>query len=210
MEWGNLHRELRQMRMGVKTKAQSGELGEMASWASHEVLHKALLIGMPRQVGKFDKKDKCYKGVTAKEFAIFPGSGMFGQKKPEWVLGYDMVDTSRLWARRVAKIEPEWLEDIVPHLCRYRYHDARWDRKQGAVYAKEVVVFGPLKIVEGRNVHFGRIDRMLDSLRDRVGSMEQKLRRVGGIWSDERVVEFFEEKIPKEVFTAKAFLRSRV
>jgi len=230
MEWGNLLKELRQMRLGIKIKP--GNLGDMNSWASHEKLHKALLIGMPRQVGKFDKEDRAYKGVTAKEFAIFPGSGMFGQKKPEWILAYDMVDTSRLWARRVAKIEPQWLEDIVPHLCRYRYHDAKWDRKQGAVYAKEVVVFGPLKIVEGRNVHFGRIDpaaswkifiregllggglhskpkclRKVDSLRDKVAEIEQKLRRVGGIWSDEKIIDFFEENLPKTIFTAKSFLK---
>ncbi len=232
MEWGNLLRELRQVRIGVGAKNKSGDLGDMQSWASHELLHKALLIGMPRQVGKFDKENRAYKGVSAKEFAIFPGSGMFGQKKPEWILAYDMVDTSRLWARRVAKIEPQWLEDIVPHLCRYRYHGAKWDRKQGAVYAKEVVVFGPLKIVEGRNVHFGRIDpeaswkifiregliggglhfkpkclRKLDSLRDKVAAIEQKLRRVGGIWSDEKIIDFFEENLPKNIFTTKAFLK---
>lgn len=230
MEWGNLHKELRNVKLGVKM--EPAELGDVVSWASHELLHKALLIGMPRQVGKFDKENRAYKGVSAKEFAIFPGSGMFGQKKPEWILAYDMVDTSRLWARRVAKIEPQWLEDIVPHLCRYRYHDAKWDRKQGAVYAKEVVVFGPLKIVEGRNVHFGRIDsvaswkifiregllggglhskpkclRLLDSYRDKVAAIEQKLRRVGGIWSDEKIVEFFEANIPQSVFTTKAFLK---
>ncbi len=228
MEWGNLHQELRQVK--ISRQVIKGDLGEMKSWVSHEVLHKALLVGMPRQVGKHDKEARAYKGVSAREFAIFPGSGMFGQKKPEWLLAYDMVDTSRLWARRVAQIDPMWLEEVVPHLCRYRYHSAKWDRKQGAVYAKEIVMFGPLAIVEDRSVHYGRIDahaswlifiregllgnglhgkpkclRRLDSLRDRVADMEQRLRRVGGIWSEEKVVEFFEACLPKEVYTAKAF-----
>ncbi len=228
MEWGNLHHELRQVR--ISRQVMKGELGALKGWASHEVLHKVLLVGMPRQVGKYDKEARAYKGVSTKEFAIFPGSGMFGQKKPAWVLAYDMVDTSRLWARRVALLDPVWLEQVVPHLCRYRYHSAKWDRKQGAVYAKEIVMFGPLAIVDERSVHYGRIDpraswmifiregllgnglhrkpkclRRLDSLRDRVKEMEQRLRRVGGIWSDEKVLEFFEAKIPKVIYTAKAF-----
>lgn len=228
MEWGNLHRELRQVK--ILRQVIQGKLGELQSWASHEVLHKALLVGMPRQVGKYDKDSRAYKGVSAKEFAIFPGSGMFGQKKPEWLLAYDMVDTSRLWARRVAMIDPRWLEEVVPDLCRYRYHSAKWDRKQGAVYAKEIVMFVPLTIVDGRNVHYGRIDqraawsifiregllgnglhrkpkclRVIDSLRDKVSAMEQSLRRVGGIWSDEKVVEFFEARVPGDISTAKAF-----
>ncbi len=228
MEWGNLHAELRQVK--VSGRVIRGELGEMRGWASHEVLHKALLMGMPRQVGKYDKEERAYKGVSAREFAIFPGSGMFGQKKPEWLLAYDMVDTSRLWARRVASIDPKWLEDVVPDLCRYRYHSAKWDKKQGAVYAKEVVMFGPLMIVDDRRVHFGRIDPgatwsiflregllgdglhrtpkclgRLASLRAKVVDMEQRLRRVGGVWSDEKVLDFFEARIPKEIYTAKAF-----
>lgn len=228
MEWGNLHRELRQVK--ISRQIIKGELVEMKGWASHEVLHKALLVGMPRQVGKNDKEARAYKGVSAREFAIFPGSGMFGQKKPDWVLAYDMVDTSRLWARRVAQIDPVWLEEVVPHFCRYRYHSAKWDRKQGAVYAKEIVMFGPLAIVDERSVHYGRVDarasweifvregllgnglhrkpkclRRLDSLRDKVADMEQRLRRVGGVWSEEKVVEFFEARIPKEIYTAKAF-----
>tara|TARA_B110000908_G_C10265941_1_gene463946 strand:- start:1310 stop:5092 length:3783 start_codon:yes stop_codon:yes gene_type:complete len=228
MEWGNLHKELRQVK--VSRQVIKGELGEMKGWASHEVLHKALLVGMPRQVGKYDKEARAYKGVSAREFAIFPGSGMFGQKKPEWLLAYDMVDTSRLWARRVASIDPQWLEEVVPNLCRCRYHSAKWDRKQGAVYAKEIVMFGPLMIVEDRSVHFGRIDPVatwgifvregllgnglhrtpkclgrLESLLAKVADMEQMLRRVGGVWSDEKVLEFFEARIPKEIYTAKAF-----
>ncbi len=232
MEWGNLHEELRQLKgLNFADKnSQRAELPEIKNWVSHELLHKALLVGMPRQVGKFDKESRAYKGVGTTEFAIFPGSGMFGKKKPEWVLAYDMVDTTRLWARRVAKIEPEWLEDSVPHLCRYRYHSAKWDKKQGAVYALEIVMFGALKIVEGRSVHFGRIDpkaawsifvregflgnglhgkleclERLASLRSEVDEMEVRLRRVGGVWSEEKVLDFFEGKIPHDIFTAKSF-----
>ncbi len=231
MEWGNLLGELRQIRLSDrKAKSSSEVLGEINSWASHEVIHKALLVGMPRQIGKYDKEEHCYKGVSAKEFAMFPGSGLFGKKKPEWILAYDMVDTTRLWARKVASIDPKWLEEVVPELCRYRYHSAKWDRKQGAVYAKEIVVFGPLRIVDDRSVHFGRIDpeaswkifvregllgnglnnkpkclREIDSLRSKVMEIEQKLRRVGGIWSEEKIVDFFEERIPKEIYTAKSF-----
>ncbi|NJR42920.1 MAG: DUF3418 domain-containing protein [Akkermansiaceae bacterium] len=70
----------------------------------------------------------------------------------------ELVDTSRLWARRVAKIDPAWIENVAPHLCKSKYGEAHWDENQGAVYGKETVICGGLPIISGRRVHYGRVD----------------------------------------------------
>ena len=80
-------------------------------------------------------------------FAVFPGSGLFGKKRATWVLGFELVETSRLWARKVAEIDPKWVEEVVPHLCRSRYHSPYWNEQQGAVYGKEEVMLGGLTIM---------------------------------------------------------------
>ncbi|MFD2159873.1 ATP-dependent RNA helicase HrpA [Rubritalea tangerina] len=232
LEWANLHHELAVLgREAFKWHShvyQSRDLEGLDSAG----LHKALLAGMPRQIGLYDKEKRAYKGAGGREFAIFPGSGLFGKKKLEWVIAYEMVDTSRLWARRVARLDPRWVEEVAPQLCRSRYHSARWDKKQGAVYAKEVVVSSGLAIVDGRNVHYGKIDpagaravfiregllggglkkkpdvlNLIERYREEVMEMEVKLRRRDGVWSEESVVEYFESSLPEGMSTAREFWR---
>jgi ATP-dependent helicase HrpA len=232
LEWGNLHHELAVLgREAFRWRTHVMREGE-SHQVDYDALHKALLGGMPRQVGLFDKEKRGYKGAGGREFAIFPGSGLFGKKRLEWILAYEMVDTTRLWARRVAKLNPLWLEEVAPQLCRSRYHSATWDKKQGAVYAKETVVCSGLTIVAGRNVHFGKIDpkaartvfiregllgggmkkkpkalQWIEGFKKEVEAMEVKLRRRDGIWSEEAVVEYFESVLPEDMCTAKQFWR---
>lgn len=230
-EWGNLHHELAVLcRQNFKWRVHDVKGG--GQWGCADELHKSLMAGMPRQLGLYDREARAYKGAGGKEFAIFPGSGVFGQKKPEWILAYDMVDTSRLWARRVAKIDPRWVEEVAGHLCRSRYFGAVWDKGQGAVYGKEIVTCAGLRVVDGRRVHYGKVDPVgarevfirdgllggglksspdvlvrVEEFREEVREIEQKLRRVDGIWSEEAVLAFFEERIPAGMCTAKAFWR---
>ena len=142
----------------------------------------------------------------------------------------ELVETSRLWARRVARIDPEWVEQVAPHLCRSKYGEAHWDEAQGAVYGKETVTCGGLPVVVGRRVHYGRVDAKVahgvflregvmgnglrkrtrfldhvDAMREEIEAIEQKLRRPGGLWSDEAVLRFLEERIPGDIHTAAAF-----
>ena len=77
-------------------------------WGSAEEIHKSILAGMPRQVGTWEKEKRFYRGTGNRQFAIFPGSGLFGKKRPEWVLAFDLVETTRLWARKVAAISVGW------------------------------------------------------------------------------------------------------
>jgi len=233
LEWDNLLNELRQLCMrGLKWKVKDLE-GDLDSWAHEDEIHKSILAGIPQQIGVFDREKRSFKGAQGREFAIFPGSGLFNRKKkPAWLIAFEMVDTTRLWSRRNAILRPEWVEEVAPHLCRTRYHSARWDVGQGAVYAKEVVTCASLTIIEGRNVHYGKIQpeaarevfirealmadgmksrqgilKRLDSLRKQVAEIEQKLRRVDGIWAEELVYHWFNENLPAEMNTAKQFIQ---
>lgn len=226
-EWGNVVEELQAL--NPKHEIQNGKNTDYGA------LHRALLAGAPRQFGLWDKENKAYRSAAGGFFAVFPGSCLFGLKKRnEWVMGLEMVETSRLWARRVARIEPEWVETVAPHLCRSRYGEAHWDEKQGAVYGKETVICGGLHVIEGRRVHYGRVDKKaahevflregilggglrrktrfldhMEAMREEIKGLEDKLRRPGMLWSEDAVVRFFGSRVPLEISTAAAFHKWR-
>lgn len=232
LEWDNLVREVgRSAKDAFRFKGHfDSTIGpEEKGWAQGDEIHKTLLTGVPRQFGMWNNEKKTYRGGSGREFAIFPGSGLFSSRRYPWVLAMELVETSRLWARRVAKIDPAWIEEVAPHLCAKRYASAKWDMKQGAVYGQEIVMSGGIEIVR-RQVHYGRIDpgvarevfikdgllqkglknkpkclKRLDWLRSEVAGIEEKLRRPGGLWSEELVFAFFDEKLPPFINTAKAF-----
>ena len=231
MEWANVRDELADL-LEREWKLKIGEIKEgISSPGSYSTLHKALLSGVPRQFGLWDRESKSYRAANGGFFAVFPGSGLFGiPKRYEWVMAMELVETTRLWARRVAKIEPEWVEQVAPHLCKSKYGEAHWDENQGAVYGKETVICGGLPVIAGRRIHYGRVDakaarniflregiignglrkrcRFLDhvmEMRGEIEAIEQKLRRPGGLWSDEAVLRFYEDRIPEDINTAAAF-----
>lgn len=205
----------------------------------YKELHCALLAGMPRSIGVWDQEGKSYKGVGGIKFAIFPGSTLFkAKKRPEWVLAFELVETARLWARKLAFIDSGWVEEVAPHLCRKRYHSPYWDAQQGAVYGKETVLLGGLTVVPGRPVFFGRVSPkaahevfvreailngglvrgsqhppcllQLAKVRRQVAAAERKLRQVGGLWLEDYAYDFFFAGIPVEATTTKAFLDWRL
>ncbi|MEO5712432.1 MAG: ATP-dependent RNA helicase HrpA [Luteolibacter sp.] len=231
MEWTNVRDELADL-LEREWKLKIGEIKDgISSPAGYSTLHKALLSGVPRQFGLWDRESKSYRAANGGFFAVFPGSGLFAlPKRFEWVMAMELVETTRLWARRVAKIEPEWVEQVAPHLCKSKYGEAHWDEIQGAVYGKETVICGGLPVVAGRRIHYGRVDPKaarniflregvvggglrkrcvfldhINEMRGEIEAIEQKLRRPGGLWSDEAVIRFFEERIPEDINTAAAF-----
>jgi len=235
LEWANVADELRELlerEWGVKIQPLGKDHGSLASYTA---IHKSLLAGAPRQFGLYDRENKAYRSAQGGFFAIFPGSGLFGAgKRWEWVMAMELVETTRLWARRVARIDPQWVEEVAPHLCTSRYGDAHWDEAQGAVYGKEAVSCGGLPIVVGRRIHYGRVDKKMarnvflregllggglrkksefyvrmEELREEISLIEQKLRRPGGLWSEEAVLQFLERRIPEGINTAAAFHRWR-
>ena len=110
IEWGNLRDELEEVvRRECRWRVRRLET-EIEKTAEFANLHRALLAGVPRQFGLYDREEKSYRSAGGIRFAVFPGSGVFGAKRPEWALGFELVETTRLWARRVARIAPEWVE----------------------------------------------------------------------------------------------------
>jgi ATP-dependent helicase HrpA len=232
LEWANVADELREL----LEREWDWKIPPLAKGklAPYESIHRALLAGVPRQFGLWDRENKAYRSASGGFFAVFPGSGLFGGKRWEWAMAMELVETTRLWARRVARIDPEWVEQVAPHLCTSRFGEAHWDVGQGAVYGKETVLCGGLPIVAGRRVHYGRVDKSvarsvflregllggglkrktrflerMESLREEITLIEQKLRRHGGLWSEEAVLRFLEERIPEDIATAAAFHRWR-
>jgi ATP-dependent helicase HrpA len=235
MEWDQVAKELSRLMREQYGRRPRPLPDDKREWGSSDEIHKAILAGMPQQIGTWEKEKRFYRGTGNRNFAVFPGSGLFGKKRPPWIFGFDLVETTRLWARKVAAIDPAWVEEVAPQLCRSRFHSPYWEEQQGAVYGIETVVCGGLTLIPERRVHFGRVDPkaahevfvreavlgegihakcdykdQLQFVRAEVERAEQKLRRVGGLWSDEGAYDFFFERIPAGISTAKAFHKWRL
>ncbi len=201
-------------------------------------VHQSLMAGLLSHLGMQDTDRRTgerrrgpveFAGARGARFAIFPDSPM-GRKPPPWVMAAELVETSRLWARTVAKIEPEWAERIAGHLVRRSYSEPRWDARRGAVMATERVSLYGLPIVADRPVNYGRIDpatardlfiqhalverdwqthhkfvrhneRVLAAARQ----LEDKARRRGIVADDSVVFGFYDQRIPKTVTSAPHF-----
>lgn len=147
-EWRELHRQL---------KLLCDELGwkQNDTDAPYAELHKALLTGLPTQVG--NRADRgLYDGPRGRKFQLFPGSSL-AKKPPPWILSATLLDTERVWSLTNATIEPEWAIDALPHLLARRQHDPRWARSQGRVVGSEQVSLFGLVLAPKRPIHYGAL-----------------------------------------------------
>lgn len=164
-EWQDLFAQLREMGRTANIHASGGR---DINASAHEVdIHKSLLSGLLSHVGVKEEREKDskgrnrgpreYLGARGTKFAIFPGSGLF-KKSPDWVLSAELVETSRLWARTNASIDPQWIEEIGKHLISVQYSEPHWSLSSGAAvaYAKGTL-FG-LTIYADRPVQYARVD----------------------------------------------------
>jgi ATP-dependent helicase HrpA len=124
--------------------------------ADHDAIHLAILSGVLRNIG-LRKEKNLYQGAFGKEVVVFPGSGQFN-RAGEWLMAAELVETSRLYARTVATIKPEWLERLAGPLCHRSYCDAHWEKRRGQVVAMEKITLFGLPIVSGRRVNYGPIN----------------------------------------------------
>ncbi len=171
-----------------------------------------------------DKEKKIYQGARGTQFAIFPGSGLFG-KGPRWLVASEVMETTRVYARGVARIEPEWLEALALHLVRRSYSDPHWEKRQGRVVALEQVTLYGLPIVTRRRVDYGPIDPVLSrelfiraalvqgdyattavffrhnqALTAALEELEHKSRRRDVLVDEETVYAFYNERLPPTVW----------
>src|SRR4029079_12583876 len=125
--------------------------------AEPESVHRALLAGLLSHVGLRDAARGEYQGARGARFAIFPASSL-SRKQPDWVMVAELVETSRLWGRVAARIDPAWVEPLAQHLVSRTYDEPRWNPKRASVVATERVTLYGLPIVAGRTVAYGGID----------------------------------------------------
>lgn len=154
-EWRELHQQLLEMVEEMDFKRNDKE-------ASYEQVHRALLSGLLGNIGFKDGESETYAGARGIRFTIAPGSAL-KKNRPKWVMAAELVDTTKLYARVVAKIDPDWIEPIANEggsrdLTQSHYSDPRWDRKTAQVVAWERVSLYGLTIVPKRRVHYGPVN----------------------------------------------------
>lgn len=157
-EWRNLVCDIGDMFSGDEPFATENLVFNEETLLYNDI-HKSLLSGMPRQLAAFDREKLLYYERSAKTFTIFPASGLVKHKsKPDWILFFALVETSRLFARCCAKVKPEWLEEVAPGLCTKSYDMIKYDPQSGFVVSRERVSSGRLILNPGRRRHYGNIE----------------------------------------------------
>jgi len=199
--------------------------------ARYAVIHQALLPGLLGSLG-FLTEDGVYLGAREVKFLIFPGSGV--KKKPKWLMGAEIVETKRVYARTVAKIEPEWVEHAARHLLKLSYSDPHWAKKPAHVAASLRATLYGLPIVNGRKVHYGPIDPVLSRelfirgalvngdfetrapwfvhnqrLLEEIDDLSHRSRNARIAVDEEAIYQFFDARIPNGLHNGAAFEKWR-
>ncbi|MET0089042.1 MAG: ATP-dependent RNA helicase HrpA [Candidatus Thiodiazotropha sp.] len=220
-EWHDTHTQLR---------AQLHEMGyrENAAESAYEEIHQALLSGLLSQIG-FKGQGHEYLGARNTRFYVYPGSGLF-KKQPKWVMAAELVETTKLYARTLAQIQPEWVERAAGHLLKRSYSEPHWERKRGQVAGYEKVTLFGLTLVPRRKINFSPVDPVVareifirSALVDgdfhtrapfwrhnqemiaAVHDLEAKSRRRDILVDEERIYEFYDQRIPEGVSTTPDF-----
>jgi ATP-dependent helicase HrpA len=233
-EWQDIHGQLRQVMRSLdgksaKNASAPGEAGERDEKRHRKAIHQSLLAGLLSHIGlKGGPRDE-YQGARAARFAIAPGSVLF-KSGAGWVMAAELVETTRLWARVVARIEPEWAERLGAHLVKRSYSEPHWDAKRGEAMAYERVTLYGLPVVTSRKVSYNRVDaagardlfirlalvegdwrtphafwtenrRLVDEVR----ALARKVRRTDVLVDDEVLIDFYDKRIGREVTSARTF-----
>ncbi|KOG63750.1 ATP-dependent helicase [Streptomyces antibioticus] len=224
-EWQDIYTQLRTVakQMGIHPNEDD---------APADRIHVSLLAGLLSHIGMKDVKDgnkNEYLGARNAKFAIFPGSALF-RKQPKFVMSAELVETSRLWARVNAKIEPEWVEPLAGHLLKRTYSEPHWEKDQAAVMAYEKVTLYGVPIVAQRKVNYGRIDPEVSrelfirnalvegdwrthhkffadnrKLLSEVEELEHRARRRDIVVDDDTLFEFYDQRVPEHVVSGAHF-----
>ncbi|MEX5361751.1 ATP-dependent RNA helicase HrpA [Pseudomonas guariconensis] len=220
-EWRDAHRQLalicRDLQLSVNKEP-----------ADFPRMHKAILSGLLSQIGhKTEEGD--YQGARQRRFWIHPSSGI-GRKRPQWVMAAELVETTKLYARMVAKIEPDWIEPLATHLVKKNHFEPHWEKKRGQVVAYEQITLYGLILVGRRPVHLGPIDPVASRelfireglvggeiqsrakcltankrLLEQLDELEAKARRRDILADEETLYAFYEARLPAEIHQTATF-----
>ena len=223
-EWQDLYGQLKQV-------ARTLDIAVPTAVAQPDPvkLHTSLLAGLLSHIGLKDPAKNEYLGARGTKFAVFPGSALF-RRPPRWVMAAELVETSRLWARINASIEPEWVEPLAGHLVKRAHSEPHWSSRNGAAMAYERVTLYGVPIVAQRRVLLGPIDPQLArelfirhalvegdwhtnhrffhdnrALLTEVAELEERARRRDIVVSDEVLFDFYDQRIGADVVSARHF-----
>lgn len=149
-EWREVHKQLQTI-----IREQGWRFNEKP--ATYEQIHLCLLTGLISNIGHKSEQTHAYQGTRDIRFYMHPGSTL-GKKAGRWVLAAELVETTRLYARCLARIDPVWVECVGQHLLRTTWSEPRWEKRAGRVVANERATLYGLTIYHGRRVHYGRIN----------------------------------------------------
>ncbi|MFJ6696908.1 ATP-dependent RNA helicase HrpA [Streptomyces sp. NPDC091272] len=221
-EWQDIYAQLRSVAKQLGIHLNDEDAPETA-------VHTSLLAGLLSHIGLKDTDKNEYLGARNAKFAIFPGSALF-KKQPRFIMSAELVETSRLWARVNAKVEPEWIEPLAQHLVKRTYSEPHWEKDQAAVMAYERVTLYGVPIVAQRKVNYGRIDAEVSrdlfirnalvegdwrthhkffadnrKLLTEVEELEHRARRRDILVDDETLFDFYDRRIPEHVVSGAHF-----
>lgn len=221
-EWQDIYHQIRLTvrEMGLPINSQPAEYSQ---------IHTALLSGLLSHIGMKESEKQQYLGARNAHFAIFPNSVLF-KKQPKWCMAAELVETSRLWGRMVADIDPEWIEPLATHLIKKSYAEPRWSKSRGAVIADEKVSLYGVPIVASRPVNYGSIDPQMSreifiqsalvegdwftkhkffhqnrQLIREIEDLEHKSRRRDILVDERTLFEFYDQRIGTEVVSQRHF-----
>ncbi len=225
-EWQDIFSQLKMTLRDQKITLTSIDTDEESSLV---VVHQAILSGLLSHLGQLDENRE-FKGARGSKFYIFPGSAV-AKKPPKWLMAAELVETSRLFARMVAKIDPQWIEPLAGHLLKKSHSEPHWEKKQGAVMAFEQVSLYGMIIIAKRKVNFNQIEphtcreifirealvngdclikeqffKDNHALVASIEALEQKARRKDFLIDEQQLVDFYDEKLPDTVICQRSFL----
>ncbi|WP_312974853.1 ATP-dependent RNA helicase HrpA [Stutzerimonas nitrititolerans] len=210
----------------VRQQAEASEAAQKAK--GYAAVHKAILAGLLSQIGhKTEEGD--FLGARQRRFWVHPSS-VIGRKKPSWIMAAELVETTKLFARMVAKIEPDWIEPLAGHLIKKNHFEPHWEKKRGQVVAYEQVTLYGLIVVGKRPVHYGPVDplaarelfireglvrgeinsraRALSANRqllERMDELEAKARRRDILADEETLYAYYEARLPTDIYQTASF-----
>jgi ATP-dependent helicase HrpA len=224
-EWRDIHRQLSQSVEELGWKLSSVNLEKPDAYRA---IHRALLAGLLGNVGMKDEADNNYTGARGIKFWVHPGSGT---KKPgKWILAAELVETTRLYARTVATIDPKWIEDIGAAVLKRHAERPHWEKARAQVVAVERGTLYGLPVYTDRRVHYGPVDPVLSrgiflrsglvegeyetrspflahnqKLVREIERLEHKSRRPDILVDDELILAFYEARVPEGITNGADF-----
>ncbi|MFZ5891790.1 MAG: ATP-dependent RNA helicase HrpA [Myxococcota bacterium] len=228
-EWREVHRQLQDLVKELRIAPPTRNPKPNQPNDSADAIHRALLSGLLSRVGQWNPEHRIYIGARQTRFALHPSSSL-AKKPPAWVMAFELVETSQLFARTAAKIDPAWLAQVGAHLLKRSYSDPHWSEKSARASVREHATLFGLSVLRDHSVDFATISpvraRLMflehalvrgeyqsrgafqannRKLLEDVARLRDKARQSSMLTNDEHLIEFFDRRVPDSVVNGKTF-----